>query len=62
MSRGMKIYEYAPTKVQIGGDGLWRADKDQVKKMIELSLRMKLDLGYDATDAIAIAICSRKSA
>jgi len=33
MSRGMKIYEYAPTKVKSVVTGYGRADKDQVKKM-----------------------------
>lgn len=57
LSHKMKIFEYAPTQVKAVVTGYGRADKAQVKKMIELVLRRKLDLGYDATDAIAVAIC-----
>lgn len=52
-----RIFEYAPTLVKstVTGDG--RADKGQVQKMVQLILGQKFSLGFDATDAIAIAIC-----
>ena len=57
LSRKMKIYEYAPTQVKAVVTGYGRADKAQVKKMIELTLGTSVNLGFDATDAIAVAIC-----
>lgn len=52
------IYEYTPLVVKQTITGYGRADKDDVKKMIEIILDScelpKLD---DAADAIAIAIC-----
>lgn len=58
LGRGLKIYEYAPTAVKKVVTGHGRADKEQVRKMVGLSLGGKLvDLGFDATDALAVAIC-----
>lgn len=57
LRNGLPIFEYAPTKVKSIVTGHGRADKEQVKKMLELCLGMKLDVGLDATDAIAIAYC-----
>ncbi len=57
LGRGLTIYEYAPTQVKSVVTGYGRADKEQVRKMVGLSLGAKLDLGFDATDALAVAIC-----
>lgn len=57
LGRGVKIFEYAPTQVKSIVTGYGRADKEQVKKMVRLILGHEITLGYDATDAIAIAIC-----
>jgi crossover junction endodeoxyribonuclease RuvC len=57
LRRRLSIYEYAPTQVKSVVTGYGRADKAQVKKMVELTLGGRLELGYDATDAIAVAIC-----
>lgn len=57
LKRRLQIYEYAPTQVKSVVTGYGRSDKAQVKKMVELTLGSKLDLGFDATDAIAVAIC-----
>jgi crossover junction endodeoxyribonuclease RuvC len=57
LNRKMKIYEYAPTQVKAVVTGYGRADKAQVKKMVELTLQTQLTIGFDATDAIAVAIC-----
>lgn len=61
LTRGLQIYEYAPTHVKsvVTGDG--RADKTQVQKMVGLTLGANLDIGFDATDAIAVAICHASS-
>ncbi len=57
LGRGIKIFEYSPTQIKSVVTGYGRADKEQVKKMIRLILGAGADLGYDATDALAIAIC-----
>ncbi len=57
LSRDLPVFEYAPAHVKSVVTGHGRSDKDQVRKMVEASLGRKLDLGFDATDALAIAIC-----
>lgn len=57
LGRGIEIFEYPPTSVKSAVTGSGRADKSQVKKMVGLILGISLDLGFDATDAIAVAIC-----
>lgn len=58
LRRNLPIFEYAPTNIKSVVTGYGRSDKGQVKKMVELTLGTKLDdLGFDATDAIAVAIC-----
>jgi crossover junction endodeoxyribonuclease RuvC len=57
LGRGIKIYAYAPTQVKSVVTGYGRADKEQVKKMVRLTLGTDVELGYDATDAVAVAIC-----
>jgi crossover junction endodeoxyribonuclease RuvC len=61
LKRKMKIFEYAPAQVKAVVAGYGRADKAQIKKMVELTLGCKLVLGHDATDAIAVAICHGSS-
>jgi crossover junction endodeoxyribonuclease RuvC len=61
LERGLKIYEYAPTQVKAVVTGSGRADKEQVKKMVQIILGQKIDLAYDATDAIAVALCHANS-
>lgn len=57
LARGIEVYEYAPTLVKSAVAGSGRADKQQVKRMAELQLGRKLDVGLDASDALAVAIC-----
>jgi crossover junction endodeoxyribonuclease RuvC len=57
LERGLKIFEYAPTQVKSVVTGYGRADKEQVKKMVQLTLGQKIELAFDATDALAVAIC-----
>lgn len=61
LTRGLQVFEYAPTQVKsvVTGDG--RADKTQVQKMVGLTLGMRIEMGFDATDAIAVAICHASS-
>ncbi len=62
LGRGIKIFGYAPTQVKSVVTGYGRADKEQVKKMVRLTLGVPLELGYDATDAVAVAICHASTA
>ena len=59
LGRGIKIYEYTPATVKSVVTGYGRADKAQVQKMVRLrvGLASNTPLEYDATDAIAVAIC-----
>jgi crossover junction endodeoxyribonuclease RuvC len=57
LEKGLKIFEYAPTQVKAVVTGYGRSDKEQVKKMVQLILGQKISLAYDATDALAVALC-----
>lgn len=58
MSAGLTVTEYSPKKVKQSITGNGNADKEQVWKMLQhiLSLKEK-PRHYDATDALAVAIC-----
>lgn len=62
LERGIKIFEYPPTQVKMVVTGYGRADKEQVAKMVKLTLGVEINDGYDATDAIAVAICHAHAA
>ena len=52
------VTEYAPKKVKQSITGNGNADKDMVWKMLELVLNVKeKPKHYDATDALAVALC-----
>jgi len=58
LSRGIKVYEYAPrlAKMAICGNGA--ASKEQVRLMVCKTLGIKIENQYlDATDALALAMC-----
>ena len=52
LGRGIEIFEYAPAQVKAVVTGSGRADKAQVKKMVQLTLGEKIELPFDATDAL----------
>lgn len=58
MSAGLPVTEYSPRKVKQSITGNGNADKDQVWKMLQrlLDLEAKPQY-YDATDALAVAVC-----
>jgi crossover junction endodeoxyribonuclease RuvC len=58
MSAGLPVSEYSPKKVKQSITGNGNADKEQVWKMLQhiLSLKEK-PKHFDATDALAVAIC-----
>lgn len=58
LSRGIDVFEYAPTAVKQSISGSGRASKEQVATMVGhlLGAELKADK-FDATDALAVAIC-----
>ncbi len=60
LSRGIPIVEYAPRKVKQSVTGNGNAPKEQVSQMVAHLLHAELKPEFfDATDALAIAICHR---
>ena len=59
MSAGIPVTEYSPKKVKQSVTGNGNADKEQVWKMLKqlLALKDEKPKSYDATDALAVAIC-----
>ena len=52
------LFEYAPTEVKRAVVGVGNAQKVQVSKMVQVLLSLsEVPEKYDATDALAIAIC-----
>jgi crossover junction endodeoxyribonuclease RuvC len=55
---GIPLFEYAPTEVKRAVVGIGNAQKVQVSKMVMILLSLsEAPEKYDATDALAIAIC-----
>jgi crossover junction endodeoxyribonuclease RuvC len=58
MRHGLEVTEYSPKKVKQSVTGNGNADKEQVWKMLKQLLSMTEEpKHYDATDALAVAIC-----
>jgi crossover junction endodeoxyribonuclease RuvC len=58
MSAGVPVTEYSPKKVKQSVTGNGNADKIQVWKMLRQLLSLQEDpVSYDATDALAVALC-----
>jgi crossover junction endodeoxyribonuclease RuvC len=57
LQQGLKIHEYAATQVKSVVTGYGRSDKAHVQKMVQMILGTRIELGVDATDAVAVAIC-----
>jgi len=58
MSAGIPVTEYSPRKVKQSITGNGNSDKEQVWKMLRELLKLKEKPEYfDATDALAIAVC-----
>ena len=57
--RGLDLFEYTPTDVKLSIAGYGRADKRQVKEMVQRTIGAGVpnDLAEDATDALAISLC-----
>jgi crossover junction endodeoxyribonuclease RuvC len=58
MQAGLDVTEYSPKKVKQSITGNGNADKDQVWKMLQRVLNIEEKPQYfDATDALAVALC-----
>lgn len=58
MQAKMVVTEYSPKKVKQSITGNGNADKDQVWRMLQTTLRIEEKPQYfDATDALAVALC-----
>lgn len=58
MRHGLEVTEYSPKKVKQSITGNGNADKEQVMKMLQTILSFKENpKHYDATDALAVAMC-----
>jgi crossover junction endodeoxyribonuclease RuvC len=56
---GVDVFEYTPADVKLSVAGYGRADKQQVKQMVQRTLMLNEigEIGDDAADALAIALC-----
>ena len=58
MNSGIPVTEYSPKKIKQSITGNGNADKEQVWKMLQRLLSIKTEPEhYDATDALAVAVC-----
>jgi len=57
ISAGLPVTEYSPKKIKQSITGNGNADKDQVWKMQHLLALKEKPRHFDATDALAVAIC-----
>src|SRR5262245_44335257 len=54
----LPVFEYSPLEVKSAVTGYGRAEKPQVQEMVRSLLKLKtLPEPYDASDALAVAIC-----
>jgi|SRR5579883_159489 len=54
----LPVFEYSPLEVKSAVTGYGRAEKPQVQQMVRALLRLNaLPEPYDASDALAVAIC-----
>jgi crossover junction endodeoxyribonuclease RuvC len=54
---GVKVGEYAPTRIKLAVAGHGSASKEQVGRMIRTVLRLGSQLALDESDAAAAALC-----
>ncbi len=56
------VFEYTPLEIKKSVVGYGRADKEQVRSMVNIMLRLTKQVPLDASDALAAAICHINSA
>lgn len=58
MHEGLEVFEYSPKKIKQSVTGNGNAGKEQVLKMLQQLLPLKsLPASFDASDALAAAVC-----
>jgi len=58
LNKEVKVYEFSALQIKKSVVGYGKADKEQVKKMVELHLNLRLDnVKYDVSDALGCALC-----
>ncbi len=58
VNRGLEVFEYTPAEVKKALTGSGRAEKEQVRYMVQMLLGLKeLPGPCDVSDALALAIC-----
>ncbi|MFZ4773030.1 MAG: crossover junction endodeoxyribonuclease RuvC [Chlamydiia bacterium] len=56
-SKGIEVFEYAPTEAKRSITGKGNATKEEVQKMCGLIFKRPFNTPFDTTDAIALAYC-----
>ncbi|MFW5966997.1 MAG: crossover junction endodeoxyribonuclease RuvC [Persicimonas sp.] len=56
------LFEYPPATVKQAAAGHGRATKDEVARMVKMTLGLEGELAEDASDALAVAICHAQAA
>jgi crossover junction endodeoxyribonuclease RuvC len=59
--KGLALFEYNPTEIKQAVAGFGRAEKKQVKTMVQVILTIHDAIGEDAADALALCICHANS-
>jgi crossover junction endodeoxyribonuclease RuvC len=54
---GLKVFEYSPLEIKKALVGYGRGSKEQVRRMVQIMLSLKVLPGLDTSDALATAIC-----
>lgn len=57
MGAGAAVFEYAPSQIKSAVTGSGRADKHQVAEMVRVILGLPAAAPFDASDALAAALC-----
>jgi len=57
IAHGLPVFEYSPRSVKQAVVGRGNAEKAQVNHMVAVLLQMHGDIGEDAADALAVALC-----
>ena len=57
IAHGLPVFEYSPRSVKQAVVGRGGAEKAQVGHMVAVLLQMQGDIGEDAADALAVALC-----
>jgi crossover junction endodeoxyribonuclease RuvC len=57
VQKGIEVREYSPLSIKLAITGYGRADKRQIRSMVQALLHVDSGLSLDAADALAVAIC-----